>query len=112
MSSNAPPNLPKFELSSRVCCITCSKPLVAFAGQFMHIEEPCAGLRDYIYIEAIIEDEFLHEKFEKIYGKPEIDDYERISILEEENKLLRDLNLAKQNLLNKPLVRFLLSFFK
>src|SRR3990167_6070755 len=78
MSSNAP-NLPKFELSPRVCCVTCQKPLVAFQGSYMHIEEPCAGLRDFIYLEAVIEDEFLHEKFENLYGKPELDDYKRIS---------------------------------
>ena len=110
------PNLPKSELSPRKCCITCGKPLVAFMGQFMHIEEPCAGLRDFVYVEATIEDEFLHEKFEKLYGKPEIDDYKRIGILEEENQLLRDLNSALnlnyQNLSNQPLIRFLLRLFK
>src|SRR3990167_9706820 len=96
------PNLPKSELSPRVCCVTCSKPLVAFAGQFMHSEEPCAGLRDFIYIEATIEDVFLHEKFEKLYGKPEIDDYKRIELLEiqllkhHEKILLMEFKLRNQ----------------
>ena len=113
------PNLPKFELSSRVCCITCGKPLVAFQGQFFHIEEPCAGLLDYIEIEAIISDEFLHEKFEKLYGKPEIDDYKRLELLEvqllkhQEKILSLEKSLGDSlYLLDKPLIKFLAKFFK
>src|SRR3990167_11340173 len=103
-------------MEERQKCITCSKPLIASNGLYFHPEEPCAGLRDYIYIEAVVEDEFLHEKFEKLYGKPQIDDYKRIELLEEENQLLRDLNSALnlnyQNLSNQPLIRFLLRLFK
>src|SRR3990167_2471539 len=101
MSSNAP-NLPKFELSPRVCCITCSKPLIAASGLYFHVEEPCAGLLDYIDIEATIQDEFLHEKFEKLYGKPQIDDYKRIELLEiqllkhHEKILLMEFKLRNQ----------------
>ena len=118
MSTNAP-EMPKFELSPRVCCVTCSKPLVAFQGSFMHIEEPCSGLRDYIYIEATIEDAFLNEKFEKLYGKPEIDDYKRLELLEiqllkhQEKILSLEKSLGDSlYLLDKPLIKFLIKFFK
>ena len=97
-------------MEPRKQCLSCGKFLVSFQNYYLHPETPCAGLLDYVYIEAQIEDEFLHEKFEKLYGKPEINDYERIGLLEEENQSLKDLNLAKQGILNKPLIRFLLKF--
>ena len=98
------------EINPRKRCISCDKPLIAYSGLYLHPEIPCAGLLDYIYFDAIIEDVFLNEKFEKLYGKPTLNDYDRIGLLEEENQLLRDLNLAKQSLLNTPLIRFILKF--
>lgn|SRR3990167_7193778 len=119
------PNLPKFELSPRKCCVTCNKPFIAFMGQFLHVEEPCAGIKDCIDIEAVISDDFLHKKFEEMYGKPEMDDYARILALEEEIRILEDFTgkagekiketeekLADSlRLLNKPLIRFFLKCF-
>src|SRR3990167_4404665 len=124
MNSNAL-NLPKFELSPRKCCITCQKPLIASNGIYFHVEEPCAGLRDYVYIEATIEDVFLNEKFEKMYGKPEIDDYKRIELLEAENNGMSKQLLSSQEKIDElknqvviqekklgiPLIKFLLRLF-
>ena len=99
-------------MDERKKCISCNKPLIAYNNLYLHPETPCNGLLDYIYIEAQVEDEFLHEKFEKMYGKPTLNDYERIGLLEEENQLLRDLNLAKQEILNKPIIRLFNKFFR
>ena len=99
-------------MDERKKCISCGRPLIAYNNLYLHPELPCNGLLDYIYIEAQVEDEFLHEKFEKMYGKPTLNDYERIGLLEEENQLLRDLNLAKQSLLNIPLIRFLIKILR
>lgn len=99
-------------IEKRKCCITCNKPLIAFNGHFLHIEEPCNGLLDYIEIEATISDEFLNEKFEKLYGKPEIDDYERIGVLEEEIWKQKNEIEFMERKLNKPLIKFLLKFFR
>lgn len=84
--------------TNRKCCITCGKPLISFQKVYLHPEEPCSGLMDYIDIEATISDEFLHDKFEKLYGKPDKSDYELLA--EYEKKL------------NHPLVRFLLRLIK
>ena len=86
--------------------------MIASNGIYLHVEEPCAGLRDFIYVEATIEDVFINEKFEKMYGKPEIDDYKRVSILEEEIKALENKAAEKDKALNKPLIKFLLKLFE
>ena len=106
--------------------------MIASNGIYFHVEEPCAGLRDYVYIEATIEDEFLHDKFENLYGKPEIDDYKRIELLEAENNgmskqllsLSEEISLMKIEIigfknqieiqgkkLDIPLIKFLLRLF-
>ena len=104
-------------MDERKKCISCGRPLIAYNNLYLHPEPPCNGLLDYIYIEAQVEDEFLHEKFEKLYGKPEINDYERIALLEEENNIMsKQLFLFQEqisklkNQLEKPLIRFLLKF--
>ena len=112
-------------IEPRKVCITCNKPLIAFNKHYLHIEMPCAGLLDYIDIEAVISDEFLHEKFEKLYGVPSINDYERIAILEEKIKELikiaddliklaegKEEIILQQNIkLNFPLIKFMLNLF-
>ena len=104
-------------MDERKKCISCDKFLIAYNGIYLHTETPCAGLLDYIYIEAQIEDEFLHEKFEKLYGKPTLNDYERIALLEEENNgmskqllCLQEKIIEVKNQLEKPLIKFLLRF--
>ena len=104
-------------MEERKKCISCNNFLIAWNGIYLHTETPCAGLLDYVYIEAQIEDEFLHEKFEKLYGKPTLNDYERIALLEEENNgmskqlfLLQEQIDILKNQLEKPLIKFLLKF--
>ena len=104
-------------MEERKKCISCDKFLIAYNGLYLHSETPCNGLLDYIYIEAQIEDEFLNERFGKLYGKPEINDYERIALLEEENNrlskqllLLQERIIGMENQLKKSLIKFLLKF--
>lgn len=94
-------------MNQRKCCITCNKPLIAFQSHYLHADEPCSGLRDFIYLEANIEDEFLHEKFEKLYGKPELNDYERIGLLEKEIEDLMIQIEVKDRALNKPIIKII-----
>lgn len=89
----------------RKVCKSCNKPLIAFQGQFLHVEEPCPGILDCINIEATISDEALHDKFLELYGTPELDDYERIALLEAEIEIL-----SKR--LDNPLVKLILRYFK
>ena len=112
-------------MEERKKCISCDKPFLVFQGYFLHPETPCNGLLDFIEIEAVIADEFLHEKFEKLYGKPEIDDYARIGMLEAENNGMSKQLLSlsneiielknqievKDKKLNNPLIKFLLRIF-
>ena len=85
---------------------------MAFQGHYMHVEEPCAGLKDYIRMEATIEDEFLHEKFNELYGIPSINDYDRIAILEAELLAKTSLLQTQVRLLGNPLVKFTLKIIK
>ena len=99
-------------MEKKLCCISCDKPLIAFRGYYLHDEKPCNGLLDYIYMEAQIEDEFLYEKFEKLYGKPMLNDYERIGLLENEIEDLKVQLEIKNNVLKKPLVKFFLKILR
>jgi len=71
-------------------CDNCGKYLISFKGQYLHVEEPCNGILDQIDIEATIRDEFLQDKFIKLYGKPELSDYELLNKIYD-NKILRFL---------------------
>ena len=111
--------LVRYFMDERKKCISCNKFLIAYSGLYLHPETPCAGLLDYVYIEAQIEDEFLHEKFEMLYGKPEINDYERIGLLEEENdRMSKQLLLQNQKIIewqqisNTPLLKFLMKLLR
>ena len=106
-------------MEERKKCISCDKFLIAYNGLYLHSETPCNGLLDYIYIEAQIEDEFLHEKFEKLYGNPKINDYERIALLEEENDRmskqlppLQEQVSKMKNQLANPFVKFLMKILR
>lgn len=106
-------------MEERKKCITCGIYLMGFQGYYLHPEIPCSGLRDYLMLEAQIEDEFLHEKFEKIYGKPIYSDYERITLLEAENNRMSEQLLVLHNQidilkvqLNNPLIKFLMKILR
>lgn len=106
-------------MKERKCCITCNKPLIAFQGQFLHPDTPCSGLTDYIDIEATIRDDAMQKKFEDIYGKPDMDDYDRIAMLEQDiAKLESQLGCYNTNIdvlnkkLNHPLIKFFMRFIK
>ena len=92
-------------IGGRKKCVTCGKYLISFQGCYLHPESPCSGIMDYLFVEAQVEDVFMHEKFEELYGKPKIDDYERVELIEQENERL-------SSLLSVPLIRFLLRLFK
>lgn len=72
-------------------CETCHRFLLAQNGHYMHPEKPCNGIHDYIDIEASIGDEFLHNKFIELYGKPDMDDYERLEMYEKQIKGLQEI---------------------
>lgn len=69
-------------MKARKICEKCKLPLIASNGFYMHPDTVCNGIKDMIFIEATIEDEFLHEKFIELYGKPDMDDYDRIAVYE------------------------------
>ncbi len=75
-------------------CVTCHEKFISFQGHFLHIEKPCPGITDAIHIEATIQDEAMHDKFLEIYGKPKLDDIDRLEIYEKQ--------------LNNPIVRLIL----
>ncbi len=105
-------------MKSRTLCKTCNRPLLAFKGRregnsvliYLHPSEPCAGIVDQIDIEATIDDEFLQEKFVDLYGEPEVDDYERIGLMEEEISELNMKLINTEKKLDKPLFKFLIWF--
>ena len=124
-----PPSL----LKPRKICETCKAPLEAHSNYFLHPEIPCSGIRDGIRIDAEVENEIIYEKFLKIYGKPSINDYERIAMLEEEiricseelsattaamNGIKKDFNTLlsnlqrKDELLNHPVIKFLVRLLR
>ncbi len=81
-------------MEKRKQCLTCKEYLIAFQGHFLHVEKPCTGIPDCINIEATIVDEVLHEKFLELYGKPSINDHERLEEYEKQ--------------LNSPIVKVVL----
>jgi len=100
-------------------CITCGCFLLAQHGYYLHPDIPCNGIKDYIRIEATIEDDFMHKKFLELYGKPEMDDGLRITVLEAHKALLitaikkRDMQIhIMKKVLNLRLVRFIFSVFR
>ncbi len=95
-------------MQTRKKCLTCGKPLIAFMGNFLHVEEPCNGVLDYLYIEAQVEDKFLHKRFTDLYGFPDIDDDEALTLLEEENSKQKKVIQSLRLQLNKPLVKFVI----
>ncbi len=76
-------------MSKRKYCKDCNKPLIAFMGSFMHPDSPCNGVKDCIDLEGEIKDEFLHKKFIGLYGTPEINDYEYVTLLLKHKELLQ-----------------------
>jgi len=70
------------------CIGSCGKHLIAFQGHHLHPNIPCNGVKDSIFIEAEIKDEMIQEKFMELYGKPEMDDYKRLGLLEGHKSLL------------------------
>ena len=114
-------------MQPRVKCNECNRPFLAYKANsegkevlmYLHPDLPCAGLKDAIAFEAVVEDELVQKKFEEIYGKPRISDYNLIAELEKElmenKKYIEDLELrhnaaiASLNEINKKkLVSFLL----
>ena len=75
-------------MEPRKKCVACGKYLIAFQNCYLHPESPCSGIMDYIDIEATISDNFMHEKFEELYGKPELDDYDKLNLLDK-NPLIK-----------------------
>ena len=69
-------------------CLSCGAYLIRFQEHYLHPDKPCAGIRDYIDIEATISDDVLHEQFIKMYGSPRINDSDDVIRLEEHKKLL------------------------
>ena len=99
-------------MEKRKKCITCNKPLIAFQKQYLHPETPCSGNMDYIDIEATISDKFLNDKFTELYGKPDLDDYDRLNKLETELRIAESEITIIHNLLNHFLVRFVLKLMR
>lgn len=114
-------------MEERKKCRSCGKYLIAFQKNYLHVEEPCAGVLDAIEIEAIIADDFLNKKFKQLYGDPEIDDYDRLKELEDELKKVKgekdlqettakrdyqELQAEKDELINNKILRFLLKLFR
>ena len=95
---------------NRKVCQVCKKPLIAMQGHYLHIEKPCSGLVDCISIVATIDDEFLQKKFVEMYGKPERDDYDTVTMLEEESERLAEALAASDKKLKIPLIRFIAWF--
>lgn len=116
----------KSKMENRKYCVTCRLPLIAFEGCYLHPDKPCNGIKDTINIEAVVDDDFLQNKFIGLYGKPSIDDYERVGLLEDNVVTLQEKNKAieKQNeehvsnirklipLIDFPLVKFFLWVFR
>ena len=78
-------------MKERKQCLSCNEYLISFQGNYLHPEKPCAGILDYIQIEAYISDEVMHKKFVEMYGVPEMSDSERLTLLEK-NPIIRFLS--------------------
>lgn len=92
---------------------------MAFLGNWLHPEEPCSGLTDYIDIEATIQDEFLHKKFIGLYGTPSINDYENVTKLMAHKELLiakiyqdKIKIKAYEKVLHIPIIRLALKIYE
>ena len=84
-------------MNERKLCLSCKAPLIVLPFKssqgdlsYTHPDIPCNGLKDSISIEATIDNEDIQAKWEEIYGKPDMDDYARVGVLEEENKSLKE----------------------
>ena len=105
------------ELLPRVKCNACREYLIAFQGHYMHIQQPCSGLQDYINFEAYYADFQANQKFVELYGKPSLDDYDRLAILESqliESKKCLESMISENVIFKKRLailpVRMLIKF--
>jgi len=65
-------------------CNSCGKPLLSFAGYYLHPESPCSGISDGVEVNIEVMDRGLYERWEKEYGKPDKSDYE-VRIIQEED---------------------------
>ena len=99
-------------MNLRKKCETCEKPLIAFCGNYLHPETPCSGLGDGIHFNAVVVDKQLYDKFVEMYGKPEMDDYDRLKALEDENTQLRINSESMALVLDFWLVRLILKLFR
>lgn len=52
---------------------------MSFEKNYLHPDQPCSGITDYIDIEATIADDFMHKKFIELYGIPELSDYDLLN---------------------------------
>ena len=99
-------------MENRIRCITCNQFLIAQNGLYFHPEIKCSGLKDYIFIEATIEDKFLHDKFVKLYGKPDMNDYELLKVYEDKIESYRVLADKYEERLSSPVVQFIIKIMK
>ena len=95
-------------MEERKRCLTCNRFLLAFNNHYLHPDSPCNGIKDYIFIEATIEDDFLHKKFIELYGEPKIDDYDRLKIYEDKIEAYRKLADKYEVKLSNPIVKLTL----
>ncbi len=91
-------------------CNTCGTELMAFKGHWLHVDKPCSGITDAVQIDMTIADEGLQEAFEKVYGKPEKDDYDMRIIAEDKAedlgiKLIRLESIIEGNWLLRNLMK-------
>lgn len=75
-------------MSRRKYCKDCNKPLMAWGGNWLHPDSPCNGVKDCVDVEGTVQDEFLYKKFIQMYGTPEIDDYNHVTLLLKHKELL------------------------
>jgi len=85
-------------MESRKKCLSCNAFLIAFQGHYLHPDIPCNGIKDSIDIEATIESEVINEQFNLLYGKPDMDDYDRL--------------LKYEKILDNPFIKFIMKIFK
>ena len=104
-------------LQPRKKCESCGRFLICFEKNHLHPSTPCAGIKDTIRIEAEVMDEALWKKWKELYGDQQMDDYERVAVLEEllsieggEKKALFDEAQRMQQKLSHPLAKFLQRF--
>ena len=98
-------------MNPRKRCETCGRYLIAFHKHYLHPEKPCAGITDCIDIVATKSDESLYKLFIEKYGKPDMDDSDAVTLLEEENDKLYEAYNSLHKIVNKPLIKFIIWFF-